>query len=205
VFAYTTFVNIVERPEGIKIASIFIVSIVMTSLVSRVLRSTELRIDSVEPDERARSFIRDLASAPMAIIANRPDLGDVAEYEHKLREARDTHHLAPEDRVLFVEVRPGDASAFSHCLAVSGAEVGPHRVLRCVSPAIPNAIAALLLYCRDQTGRIPHAYFGWTEGNPIAYLLKFLAFGEGDTAPLTREVLRQAEPDPMRRPRIHLG
>ena len=205
VFAYTTFVNIVERPEGIEIASIFIVSIVITSLVSRVLRSTELRIQAVEPDERARTFIRELARAPMAIIANRPDLGDVAEYEHKLREARDTHHLAADERVLFVEVQPGDASAFSHCLAVSGAEIGPHKVLRCVSPAIPNAIAALLLFCRDETGRIPHAYFGWTEGNPIAYLLKFLAFGEGDTAPLTREVLRQAEPDPMRRPRIHLG
>ena len=125
--------------------------------------------------------------------------------EHKLREAQDTHHLAPDERVLFIEVRPGDVSAFSDRLCVSGVEVGRHRVLRCVSPAIPNAIAALLLYCRDETGTIPHAYFGWTEGNPIAYLLKFLAFGEGDTAPVTREVLRQAEPDPMRRPRIHLG
>ena len=64
-------------------------------------------------------------------------------------------------------------------------------MLRCVSSAIPNAIAALLLYIRDETGKIPHAYFGWTEGNPIVYLLKFLALGEGDTAPVTREVLRQ--------------
>ena len=107
--------------------------------------------------------------------------------------------------MLFVEVRPGDVSDFSDRLEVTGADVDGHHVLRCVSPAIPNAIAALLLYCRDETGKIPHAYFGWTEGNPIVYLLKFLAFGEGDTAPVTREVLRQAEPNPMRRPRIHLG
>ena len=126
-------------------------------------------------------------------------------YEHKLREASDSHHLPPDERVLFLEVRPGDVSEFSHTLKVEGADVGGHQVLRCVSPAIPNAIAALLLFCRDQTGKIPHAYFGWTEGNPIVYLLKFLAFGEGDTAPVTREVLRQAEPDPRRRPRIHVG
>jgi hypothetical protein len=205
IFVYTTGVNIIERPEGIKIASIFIVSIVITSLVSRVMRSTELRIHAVEPDEMAREFIRGVSNAPVRIIANRPDKGDIEEYEHKLREARDTHHLTPAEHVLFVEVRPGDVSAFSHTLSVSGVAVGEHRVLRCVSPAIPNAIAALLLYCRDQTGAIPHAYFGWTEGNPVAYLLKFLAFGEGDTAPVTREVLRQAEPDPMRRPRIHVG
>lgn len=205
VFAYTTIVNIVERPEGIKIASIFIVTIIVTSMTSRVLRSTELRVHGVEADALARSFINAAADAPVRIIANRPDLGDVEEYAHKLREARESHHLPPDERVLFVEVRPGDVSEFSNTLKVTGAEVGRHRVLRCESPAIPNAIAALLLFCRDETGRIPHAYFGWTEGNPIAYLLKFLALGEGDTAPVTREVLRQAEPDPTRRPRIHVG
>jgi hypothetical protein len=205
IFGYTTLVNIVERPEGIKIASIFIVTIIVMSMTSRVLRSTELRVHGVDPDPAARQFIHAAADTPVRIIANRPDAGDVEEYAHKLREARESHHLPPDERVLFVEVRPGDASQFSDTLKVTGVEVGGHRVLRCVSPAIPNAIAALLLYCRDETGKIPHAYFGWTEGNPIAYLLKFLAFGEGDTAPVTREVLRQAEPNPMRRPRIHVG
>jgi hypothetical protein len=68
----------------------------------------------------------------------------------------------------------------------------------------PNAIAGLLMDLRDRTDTIPHAYFGWTEGNPIAYLLKFLAFGEGDTAPVCREVLRKAEPDATRTTGIHV-
>ena len=159
----------------------------------------------MDADEVAQRFIHEAAVSPVRIIANRPDLGSCEEYDHKLREARESHHLPPDERVLFVEVRPGDVSEFSDILKVTGAAVEGHQVLRCVSPAIPNAIAALLLYCRDETGKVPHAYFGWTEGNPIVYLLKFLAFGEGDTAPVTREVLRQAEPDPARRPRIHLG
>jgi hypothetical protein len=204
VFVYTTITNVIERPDGVKIASWFILTIIGTSMVSRVMRSTELRVQSVEPDEMALRFIREAASTPVRIIANRPDTGLSDEYDHKLREASESHHL-PGERVLFLEVRPGDVSEFSGRLRVQGVDVSGHHVLRCVSPAIPNAIAALLLYIRDETGRVPHAYFGWTEGNPLAYLLKFLAFGEGDTAPVTREVLRQTEPDPLRRPRIHVG
>ncbi len=207
VFAYTTVTNIFERPEGIKIASVFILTIILTSLVSRALRSTELRVRGIEPDELASQFIAAATDHGEAvrIIANRPGSGLLDEYEDKLREASDSHHLPPEDPVLFLEVRPGDASQFSEVLRVHGVHVGRHRVLRCQSPAIPNAIAALLLYLRDHTGQIPHVYFGWTEGNPITYLLKFLAFGEGDTAPVTREVLRQSEHDPLRRPRVHVG
>ena len=61
---------------------------------------------------------------------------------------------------------------------------------------MPNAIAAFLLFLRNETGKLPHVYFGWSEGNPLSYLMKYIAFGEGDTAPVTHEVLRQAEKDP---------
>ena len=40
IFAYTTAVNIYEQPEGLKIAGWFIVTIIVSSLVSRVMRST---------------------------------------------------------------------------------------------------------------------------------------------------------------------
>jgi hypothetical protein len=205
-FVYTTIVNMVERPEGLKIAAWFIFGIIASSLVSRVLRSTEIRIEGVDYDETALNFIREAAGRrQLRIIANRPNLGNREEYMRKLQHARQTHHLRPGDFVLFLEVKPGDASTFSDVLHVAGIDVEGHHVLRCTSPAVPNAIAGLLLDLRDRTYSIPHAYFGWTEGNPIAYLLKFLAFGEGDTAPVCREILRQAEPIPERRPRIHVG
>jgi hypothetical protein len=206
VFLYTSITNIFERPEGIKIASVFILSIVIMSLISRALRSTELRVLGVEPDDLANAFIDETGRAEaVRIIANRPGTGAITEYEEKLREARDSHHLPPDDPILFLEVQPGDASSFSEVLSVHGVMVNGYRVLRCQSPAIPNAIAALLLHIRDRTAKLPHVYFGWTEGNPMTYLLRFLAFGEGDTAPVTREVLRQAEHDPRRRPRVHVG
>jgi hypothetical protein len=205
VFLYTTAVNTVERPEGLRIAIWFIVSMVGTSLVSRVMRSTELRTHGVHYDEAALMLLARAAGEPLRIIANRPDTGQPEEYASKLREARDAHHLPPESMVVFLEVRPGDSSDFSDALYLEARDVGGHNVLTTKSPAIPNAIAAILLDLRDRTGATPHAYFGWTEGNPITYLLRFLAFGEGDTAPVAREVLRQAEPQPELRPRIHVG
>jgi hypothetical protein len=206
IFVYATGLNIIERPEGIKIAAWFIVAIVVSSLISRVMRSTEIRIEGVAYDAAAERFIKEaLGRKSLRIIASRPNTGQPAEYARKLEEARRSHHLPLDDFVLFLEVRPGDASDFSDVLDVQGVDVGGFRVLRSTSPAIPNAIAGLLLDLCEQTGVIPHAYFGWTEGNPIAYLLKFLAFGEGDTAPVAREVLRKAEAEPEKRPRIHVG
>jgi hypothetical protein len=205
VFSYTTITNIIERPEGIKIASLFISAIVFVSFISRALRSTELRVEKVEMNEAARAFIEEAGKGTIRIIANRPDRGDVDEYRLKEKEERWNNHIPAGDPVLFFEVRPGDVSEFSGGLRVRGVQVGAYKVLRTRSPAVPNAIAAFLLHARDVTGQIPHVYFGWTEGNPLWYVLKFIFFGEGDTAPVTHEILRQAEHDPSRRPAVHVG
>jgi hypothetical protein len=205
VFAYTTIQNIHERPEGIKIASFFIAAIVLASLVSRVWRSTELRVDRLELDDLAREFVREAGRGTIRIIANRKDQGDVLEYQTKEQEKRADNHIPAGEPTLFFEVTPGDASEFSGTLQIRGERVDGFRVLRTQSPAVPNAIAAFLLYLRDETGKLPHVYFGWSEGNPLSYLLRYIAFGEGDTAPVTHEVLRQAEKDPARRPIVHVG
>lgn len=205
VFAYTTVTNIVEQPEGIKIAFVFILAIVFSSLVSRVWRTTELRVEHIELDDSAREFIRQAAKGTVRIITNRCDRGDADEYKLKETEKRTDNHIPPGEPILFFEVTPGDASEFSGILKVHGEDVNGYKVLRTESPAVPNAIAAFLLFLRNETGKLPHVYFGWSEGNPLSYLMKYIAFGEGDTAPVTHEVLRQAEKDPDRRPIVHVG
>ena len=205
IFAYTTVTNVVERPEGIKIASFFIVGIVLVSSLSRALRSLEIRLRSVNLDAPARRYIADMVPRGVRIIAHRPDKGTVEEYDSKEKQAREDHSLDQGEPIVFLEVAQGDASAFVGDLEVEGHEVGRHRVLSSTAPAIPNAIAALLIHVRDLTGLIPDAYFGWAEGGPLGHALRYLALGEGDTAPVTREVLRKAIKNPLERPRIHVG
>ncbi len=205
VFVFTTVVNIIEQPSGIKIASLFILGIILASFVSRAMRTTELRIDRIEFDETARSFLEELSDGEIRIVTNRREVGNVSEYRFKEHEKRIDNHIPSTDPVLFYEIELGDASEFSGGLFIRGVDVDGYKILRTESPAVPNAIAALLLHLRDSTGKIPHVYFGWSEGNPIVYLARYILFGEGDTAPVTREILRQAEEDPERRPNVHVG
>ncbi|MDQ3856143.1 MAG: amino acid transporter [Chloroflexota bacterium] len=206
IFIYTTGITVFERPEGLRIALFFIAAIVVTSLISRVWRSTELRVNEVTMDETARRFVMDAALADgVRIIANHPDERSSREYLLKEREEREASHIPAGDPVLFLEVTVYDASEFAPTVAVRGEEIGGFRVLRAEGAAVANTIAAVLLHIRDVTGKKPHVYFGWVEGNPLKYLVRFILFGEGDIAPVTREVLRQAEPDPRRRPAIHVG
>jgi hypothetical protein len=206
IFVYATVENVIVRPDGIRIALFFVVAIVAVSLISRVSRSTELRTERVEVDVPASRFIEENArEGDVHIVAHRPRTGDAAEYARKEREQREDNHIPAHEPILFLEVAVEDASEFADVLEVRGVEVGGHKVLRAVSSTVPNAIAAFLLHVRDTTGKRPHCYFGWTEGNPVVYLLRFLLFGEGDTAPVTHEVLREAERDPKKRPAIHVG
>ncbi|MEU2625233.1 amino acid transporter [Streptomyces sp. NPDC007157] len=206
VFLYTTVVNVIERPDGVKIGACFIVGIILVSLLSRLARAFELRVTSVSLDPMAERFIRDMASRRMRFIANEPDRRDKAEYRDKIEQIRADNDMPEQEDFVFVEVTVTDPSEFEAGLTVRGEVLhNRYRVLTLESASIPNALAALLLHVRDDTGCIPHIYFEWTEGNPFANFLRFFLFGQGEVAPVTREVLREAEPDRSRRPRVHTG
>ena len=208
VFVYTTVDNVIERPDGVKIGACFIAAILAVSFASRLSRSFELRTTEVHLDGTAEMFVRDCARRTIRLVANEPDDGgrDRSEYDDKLRQIRDDQDLPADADVVFVEVTVTDPSDFESRLDVHGRVMdGHHRVLTVESSSVPNALAALLLHVRDLTGVTPHIYFEWTEGNPAANFARFLLFGSGEVAPVTREVLRRNEPRRRRRPHVHVG
>ncbi|MFF7128524.1 amino acid transporter [Streptomyces sp. NPDC008240] len=206
VFLYTTVVNVIERPDGVKIGACFIVGIIMVSLLSRLARAFELRVTHVSMDPMAERFVRDMASRKIRFIANEPDRRDKAEYRDKIEQIRADNEMPEQDDFVFVEVTVTDPSEFEAGLTVRGEVLhNRYRILTLESSSIPNALAAMLLHVRDMTGCTPHIYFEWTEGSPFANFLRFFLFGQGEVAPVTREVLREAEPDRARRPRVHTG
>ncbi len=207
VMVYALAANVVEKPDGIAISALFIVGIVVVSLVSRATRTTELRAERIEFDEAARRFVTDSLAhdGRLTIIANKRQAGDSAEYRAKEEEQRGMNPVPGAADILFLEIDVTDPSAFSGVLRVEGVEIDRHRILRAQSPAAPNAIAAVLLALRDATDVNPHCHFEWSEGSPLAHLLRYLILGRGDTPPVVREILRTSEPEPGRRPRIHVG
>jgi hypothetical protein len=206
VFLYTTGANVLERPDGVRIGACFIAAIIGVSVWSRLRRSFETRVTSIELDATAERFARDCARRTIRLVANEPDAGDEQEYVSKTQQVVADNDLHDEGDIIFVEVIVTDPSDFETTLAVHG-EVrhGTRRVITFEASNVPNALAALLLDLRDRTGAVPHIYFEWTEGNPVSQFLRFLFFGVGEVAPVTREVLRRAEPDRSRRPHVHVG
>jgi hypothetical protein len=166
-----------------------------------------LRQEHIELYEKARRFIEEASKGDeIHIIAHRRRFtDDPEEYARKLHEQREYNHIPKDVPFLFLEIDVEDPSEFEDVLDLRGVNVGGHKVLRGESTVVPNAIAAFLLYLRDETGKTPNCYLGWTEGNPLAFVLRYILFGEGDTAPVIHEVLREAEPNLERRPVIHVG
>jgi hypothetical protein len=207
VLLYALIANIIESPDGIAISGLFIAGILVVSIASRIYRATELRVDTIEFNFGAKRVIAEALAAGggLHIVANRRQTGSPEEYAEKEESQRGMNPVPPNAAVLFLEVEVVDPSQFSQTLHVRGYDVENFRVLRVESAVVPNTIAAILLALRDATGIRPQSYFEWAEGNPLAYMFRYLLTGRGDTAPLVREILREVEKNPSRRPGIHVG
>jgi hypothetical protein len=207
IFAYTTVANVIERPDGVRIASFFIIAILVISITSRVQRSFQLRARSVRFDDAAFDMLRIDQSfqGQVMLIAHENHGGSEEEYSKKAKAERKWGRIPAGMSTIFLEVNVVDSSDFEEDLVVTGVNEYGYRILRVNSSSIPNAIAAVMLAIRDEIGVVPEIYFRWSEGNPVSNMAKFLITGRGEIATVAREVLRESEPIKANRPRVHVS
>jgi hypothetical protein len=207
IFVYTTVANVIERPDGVRIASFFIIAILVISITSRVQRSFQLRARTVRFDEAAYDMLKvDKAfQGQVMLIAHENHGGHEEEYNKKAKAERKWGRIPAGMSTVFLEVNVVDSSDFEEDLLVTGVNEYGYRILRVDSSSIPNAIAAVMLAIRDEIGVVPEIYFRWSEGNPVSNMAKFLITGRGEIATVAREVLRESEPVKANRPRVHVS
>ncbi len=201
VFVYTTADNIYEKSAGIKIASFFIVTILLTSIFSRVSRSRELRFGGFDlKDVQSRLLWDTLRHLELSVLVpHRPGKRTLEEKELIIRQE---HRIPPEMMVVFVEVELSDASEFDQKPTLRIRAVEGKYILHISNAAsISHTLAALALEMA-KVGRPPEIHFGWTDESPLSGTLGFLLFGEGNVPWMVRELIRRVEPDQARRPLI---
>ncbi len=142
--AYTTLLNIVERPEGIKIASFFIIA-VASSLISGAMRSTELRICGVHLEAMADERQEDDDDRVIRLVAQRPKREREADLDIIDDKVRFYHSLSPDECIYFFPVERGDASDFEKNLMVTGKRIGKAHIDRCTLAA-PARWSARVLF-----------------------------------------------------------
>jgi hypothetical protein len=201
VFLYTTVTNVIEKPEGIKIASCFIAAILATSFISRIMRTGELRFERFDiPDPESRLFWDTIRTLEMTVLVpHRPGRRGLAEKEASIRKE---HRLPRDLMIVFVEVELGDTSEFIQTPKMAIRQEEGRYIIKVTSAvSIAHTLAALALEMA-QSGEPPEIHFGWTDETPLSGTLGFLFFGEGNVPWEVRELIRKAMPDTEKRPRI---
>jgi hypothetical protein len=204
VFFYTTAANVIEKPDGIKIASWFILAIVVSSVISRTARVKELRFMGFHfKDQHSRFLWESMLGLDLPVLVpHRPGTRSLAEKEEIIRRE---HRLTPDVMVVFIEAELGDPSEFyqqplMEVIQQEGRFIV--RVTRCSS--IPHVIAAIALEL-SRTASPPEIHFGWSNESPVIANLGFLLFGEGNVPWMVRELIREAEPNADKQPRVIVG
>jgi hypothetical protein len=192
------------QPAGLQIALWFIVAIMVTSLFSRYVRTKELRFHGFRfADNESRFLWESLISLEFPVlIPHRPGWRTIAEREAEIRR---WHRLPPDVPVVFLEAYLGDASDFSPLPLVEVADEGGRfivKITECASVAHTIAAASLEL---SKVGKPPEIHFGWSEEGSLAANIHFVLFGGGNIPWLVHDLLRRAETNPERRPRVIVG
>lgn len=204
VFIYTTVAVVIEKPDGIKIAAWFIAAIIGTSLLSRSVRSTELRFSGFQFKDEASRFLWDSVRDAQfdVLVPHRPGQRSLAEKEKVIRQE---HRLGQEIQIAFIEVELYDPSEFEQQPVLEVIQEQNSVILRVTrASSIAHTLAALALEL-SKHGKPPEIHFGWSERGVVEGMFGFLLLGEGNVPWLVQQLLHKEQPDPDKRPLVIIG
>jgi hypothetical protein len=204
VFVAAALAVMLQSPSGLLISGAFIVTIVVSSVLSRAARANEMRTIGFDFVDDRSKFLWDslvLADFPV-LVPHRPGAHGRDLKEQTIR--RD-HQLAPDVEVVFLEVEVDDPSNFYQRLRIEVVPEGTRVVIRATRcSSVAQAIAAIAVEM-SRHSRPPGLHFGWSELGVLAASWSYLAFGEGNVPAKVRELIQAAVPDPEKRPRVIVG
>jgi len=205
VFVYTTLANMIERPDGIIIASIFIATVMAISFTSRFFRSDELRLKAFRfSDPADRMLWTDIVveGAFRVLVPHRPGSRSLADKEAEIRRK----HRIPENvPIVFLEVHYGDVSEFQNAPIISARQEGTRFVIVAKDVVSVSHTIAQVAMEMTKGGAPLDIIFGWSKGGSLKLALDYVLFGQGDIPNRVVDLLDKAITDVSRRPTVIVG
>lgn len=183
VFLFTLIDNVIERPDGIIIASCFITGVLVLSAVSRWRRATELRVAELTPvDELSSRLWPALVNKKVNLVPIRT----MTEESIARKTAEIRKYSAVQGTLAFVHVRLLDnRSDFLAPLRLCLRQEGEHFLID-VSGAV--AIANTIAYLSERIDPIS-IFIGLSRHHPMTQAFRYLLWGEGETGLMLYSVL----------------
>jgi len=183
VFLYTTLANIVERPDGIIIATFFILFILAVSVISRYVRATELRITEVQyTDQDSRRITESLCCHKVNLVA----AYSLDENVLRAKEAQVRRYYRVEGPLAFVHVTLIDnRSEFLGPVCLRVRRTGPNY---CIEVTQAVAIANTIAYLGEKLQPIS-IVVGLSRQKMMIQAIRYFLFGEGETGLMLYTIL----------------
>jgi len=183
VFLYTVIANMIERPDGAIIASIFIFLLLTASALSRIMRSTEMRVSKATfVDQESAKVWESIKGKKVNLIPNH-----IATPEHRALLAGNVRtHYCVHGPLTFLHVHLLDnRSEFLAPIRLRVYQEGDHFVIEAFGAvAIANSIA----YISELLDPIS-VVLGLTHRTLMKQSMQYLIFGEGETGMLVYSIL----------------
>ena len=183
VFTYTLGANIIERPDGLIVATIFIILLLATSAISRYARSTEMRVSRATfADQRSVELWNTIVGKKVNLI---PDGSPTLEHRALIAE-KVQRHFKIEGPLAFIHVNLLDnRSDFVAHLRVEVRQERNHYVIE-VGGAV--AVANSIAYLSELLDPVS-VVLELTHRNLMKQSLAYLIWGEGETALMCYSIL----------------